>query len=196
MDVQFDQFGFYTLDMAYLNELHSIDDQVFYNSADPNYAGKPYLGIAVIIGKYRYFIPLTSAKQRHVKWKLVDKAHFLIYDMISTQNIQANYIIQRISNDADHVLQIMAALDLKKMIPVPIFYYHKVDFKSMRRTNPKYAALLNKELRFLLKRQDDIRIHIKNIYEEQKLTGKVYPYYCDFAKLEKFYDRKISEHLK
>ena len=44
--------------------------------------------------------------------------------------------------------------------------------------------LLEKEYRCCQKIQDGILTKAKQIYSEQKQTGTVFPYYCNFAKLE------------
>ena len=139
MNFQLEHFGLYTVDMKYLDELYSIDREVFFNPNDPNYARKPYLGIVVIVGQYQYFIPLTLAKQRHKNWKLIDKAHFLVYETMPANKVRNTHITRPIPGDAGNCIRILSALDLKKMIPVPVGYYHFIDFKSLSMTKPNYA---------------------------------------------------------
>ena len=79
-------------------------------------------------------------------------------------------------------LKIFAALDLKKMIPVPGGQYNSIDFSSLE--DKKYADLLIKEYRFCKKIQSGILSKVTQIYREQKETGKVFPLYCNFTKLE------------
>ena len=78
---EFDEFGFYTIDADYLQFLNSKDSEVYYNDSYRN-AIKPFIGIIVNIEKYKYFIPLTSAKEKHKKWKNICDEHFLIYEII------------------------------------------------------------------------------------------------------------------
>lgn len=79
-------------------------------------------------------------------------------------------------------LQIFAALDLKKMIPVADGLYSRIEFAKLE--DQKYADLLEKEYRFCQKIQDGILSKVTQIYREQKETGKVYPMYCNFSRLE------------
>ena len=74
-------YTLYTIDADYLKYLYSIDKEVYYN---PRYHThmKPFIGIVTGIENYKYFIPLTSAKPKHRKWKNVSDEHFLIYKVL------------------------------------------------------------------------------------------------------------------
>ena len=167
MNAWFNTFGFYTVDTSYMKLLNSIDSEVYYSN-DPSYARKPFLGIVVAIGGYRCFIPLTSAKKRHEKWKRIDKSHFLVYETIDAKGVSKTDVIQRIPGDATHVYKILAALDIKKMIPVLEKLYSKVDFEEEAKSDPDYANLLRKEFRFLKKYKQDILARVEKTYIDQK----------------------------
>ena len=68
MNVSFEKFGLYNVDTNYLCYLNSIEPEVQFSS-DKDYEQKPFLGIVVLIEDYFYFIPLTSGKRKHAKWK-------------------------------------------------------------------------------------------------------------------------------
>lgn len=63
------KYGFYTVDPGYLEYLNGIDYEVYYTSSYRNTI-KPFVGIVVGIGSYNYFIPVSSAKEKHKKWKM------------------------------------------------------------------------------------------------------------------------------
>ena len=75
------KYGFYTVNSDYLEYLNKVDSEVYYN---PSYRNsiKPFVGIIVGIENYNYFIPISSAKEKHKKWKNVSDEHFLIYEVI------------------------------------------------------------------------------------------------------------------
>lgn len=179
MDVRFGTFGLYNIDTDYLKYLHSVDSEVQF-TPEKNYDQKPFLGIVVAIDTYTYFIPLTSVKPKHAKWRNVGPAHYLIYEQVKKTELRKRDIFKPIS-DTD-ALKIFAALDLKKMIPVPDGRYSSIDFSSLE--DEKYADLLEKEYRFCKKIQSGILSKVTQIYREQKETGKVFPLYCNFTKLE------------
>ncbi len=179
MDITIAKLGFYNVNADYLRYLKSIDSEVQFTE-EKDYTQKPFLGIIVVIGTYSYFIPLTSGKHRHTKWKNVGSAHYLIYEQVPKTELRRKDISKSISEG--EALKIFAALEIKKMIPVKSGLYHRIDFGAL--SDRKYADLLEKEYRFCQKNQDGILSRVSQIYTEQKQTGKVYPMYCNFAKLE------------
>ncbi|WP_455026133.1 type III toxin-antitoxin system ToxN/AbiQ family toxin, partial [Oribacterium sinus] len=58
------KYGFYAINPDYLEYLNQIDSEVYYN---PSYRNsiKPFVGIIVGIENYNYFIPISSAKEKH-----------------------------------------------------------------------------------------------------------------------------------
>ncbi len=179
MTVRFDNLGFYNVDTRYLQYLNTIEPEVQFTQ-EKDYTQKPFLGILVIIDTYTYFIPLTSGKPKHAKWKNVGPAHYLIYEQVPKAELRKRDIYKSISET--DALQIFAALDLKKMIPVADGLYSRIEFAKLE--DQKYADLLEKEYRFCQKIQDGILSKVTQIYREQKETGKVYPMYCNFSRLE------------
>lgn len=156
--------GLYTIDQEYLKYLYSFDTEVYYS---PKYEGslKPFFGIIVIIDNISYFIPITSAKEKHKKWKNVSNEHFLIYEFIKKNTIN-----------------VLAVLDIKKMIPVPNNCYNKISFEIIN--DKKYRSLFQKEYEFLLKRREKIVNKVNKLYKKQKETNIVNSKHCDFTKLE------------
>lgn len=179
MTVRFENLGFYNVDTKYLQYLNAIEPEVQFTQ-EKDYTQKPFLGILVVIDTYTYFIPLTSGKPKHAKWKNVGTAHYLIYEQVSKEKLHKRDIYKSISET--DALRIFAALDLKKMIPVCNGMYRRIKFSELE--DRKYADLLEKEYRFCQKIQDGILSKVMQIYREQKETGKVHAMYCDFSKLE------------
>ena len=179
MNIRFENLGFFNVDEDYLCYLNQIDSEV-QDSKDKDYGKKPFLGIIVMIDTYLYFVPLTSGKPKHAKWKNVGSAHFLIYEQVSKTELRKADIFKSLS--ATEALKIFAALEIKKMIPVRADLYTRIDFAAL--SDKQYADLLEKEYRFCKKNQDRILKKIEQVYAEQKETGKVHPMHCDFAKLE------------
>ncbi len=178
MNVEFNDFGIYTVDVPYLKYLHDVDSEVFYS---PNrYETKPFLGIVIGIGDYTYFVPFSSSKPKHLNWKNVSRDYFLIYEIVNRDNLSSRAICKPDSNGK--VKHIIAVLDLKKMIPVPTGYYQRVDFSDI--SDNVYRGVLEKEYRFCLSIQDRIIANVAHIYLDQKMSGIIRPFYCNFSKLE------------
>lgn len=179
MNIRFENLGFFNVDEDYLCYLNQIDSEVQY-SRDKDYGKKPFLGIVVMIDTYLYFVPLTSGKPKHAKWKNVGSAHFLIYEQVLKTELRKADIFKSLSET--EALKIFAALEIKKMISVRGDLYTRIDFAALG--DKQYADLLEKEYRFCKKNQDRILKKIEQVYAEQKESRKVHPMYCDFAKLE------------
>lgn len=186
MEIKFEKFGFYNVNTAYLQYLNTVDSEVQFTQ-EKDYEQKPFLGIIILVNKYNYFIPLTSGKRKHARWKNVGAAHYLVYEKVKKEELHKNDIFKPISNE--YALKIFAALDLKKMIPIQTGLYQPIDFSSL--SNRNYANLLEKEYLFCKSIQDGIISKVSSIYKEQKDSGRVYPMYCNFSKLEEACDKYI-----
>ena len=68
-----------------------------------------------MIDTYLYFVPLTSGKPKHAKWKNVGSAHFLIYEQIPKTELRKADIFKSLSET--EALKIFAALEIKKDDP-------------------------------------------------------------------------------
>ena len=180
MEKPFKKFGLYNINIEYLAALHKQDSEVRY-SANLNYGNKPYVGVIVAFKGYYYFIPLTSAKPKYTKWKNVAKSHYLIYEKVSEREVQDSDVIKRSENGN---IKIMSALEIHKMIPVPVNCFERIDFDSVQ--DDRYKALLLKEFLFLQNVQDSIYKKARDIYDRQIQTGKIFNQYCNFKLLEKF----------
>ena len=178
MEVLFQNFGFYHVNLDYLRYLHEVDSEVQFSNVK-NYAAKPFLGIVVLVGQRPYVIPLTSAKLKHTKLRYADSGHYLLYEEIPKEELTPKDIYKPISDTM--VRKIFSMLEIKKMIPVREGLFSRIEFRDY---DKRYADLLEKEYRFCQKIQDGIAEKAKRIYMDQKRTGIVRPMHCDFAKLE------------
>ena len=78
------QFGFYEIDIDYLKYLNEHDSEVYYNLKYKKDL-KPFIGIILLVNEFEYFIPLSSAKEKHKKWKNISNEHILIYEIIDNE---------------------------------------------------------------------------------------------------------------
>ena len=156
--VEVAKYGFYTVNPDYLKYLNEIDSEVYYNSSYRK-SIKPFVGIIVGIKNYYYFIPISSAKEKHIRWKNVSDEHFLIYEVIS-KSITIKGDIYKYYSDKEkmHVLSIL---------------------------DQRYKDLFEKEYAFCLKIKNKILKKVEKIYNKQKTTGIVRKSNCNFLELEK-----------
>ncbi len=178
----------YTVDEVYVNTLNKIDSEVYYNTT--GYDRKPYIGIIVVSGGYNYFIPLSSAKPKHKTWKNVTEYNYLVYEFVDVSKMteKSIYVAKKDSSEVKHIV---AVLEIRKMIPVPDGLYHEIDIAKI--PDAAYRDLLKKEYRFLKPLFTTIQKKANNIYQFQIKTGKVFPLFCDFRKLETICDTYTSK---
>lgn len=180
----------YTVDNSYIKQLYNVDTEVFYEPT--GYDIKPYVGIIIQNNNYDYFIPLTSAKEKHKKWNNVTKTNYIIYELLPTShtNIPSDWVYIKTQNNIKHILSV---LEIKKMIPVPKGIYHEIKFSEI--FDSSYLALLEKELKFIRPLWKTIQNKANAIYLDQKETGIVRNFYCNFSKLENVYQQSMSSNL-
>ncbi|MDD4070571.1 MAG: type III toxin-antitoxin system ToxN/AbiQ family toxin [Candidatus Izemoplasmatales bacterium] len=177
-----DKIELFSVNMDYLKALNTIDSEVYYINSIV-YENKPYVGVLVNNDGLDYIIPLTSAKNKHKNWKNVSRESYLIFEFINNSDLGDNdiYVSQESS---DIVKKIISVLDIKKMIPVKEGLFTKIDIESIESTDEKYADLLNKEIFFLRDKKQSIADKANKIYIEQKESGVVKQFHCNFSALE------------
>lgn len=171
---------FYTIDSNYIKYLHQYDSEVFYDNT-AQYGRKPYVGILLNSNGYNYFIPLTSAKEKHKNWDNVTATNYLIYEIIPNPSQNHSGIIRTYPN-SNKAKKILAVLEIKKMIPVKSGYYARIDFNQLQ--DLAYKNLLQKEYYFCLPHTNGIIQRANKIYTTQCRTNKVLKYHCNFKLLE------------
>lgn len=122
------KFGFYTIDPDYMEYLNKVDSEVYYDSSYRK-SIEPFIGIIVFIDKFNYFIPITSAKEKHIKYKNVCDEHFLIYEFVNN-NVNINGDIYRIYSSGEK-MHIIVMIDIKKMVLVPKGCYKRIIFDEL-----------------------------------------------------------------
>ncbi|MFQ8703225.1 MAG: type III toxin-antitoxin system ToxN/AbiQ family toxin [Eisenbergiella sp.] len=173
---EFENFGFYTIDADYLEYLNSKNSEVYYNASYRN-AIKPFVGIIIDMTECKYFIPLTSAKEKHKKWKNSCDEHFLIYEVIDKSVNISDDVYKEYSKDKK--MHVLSVLDIKKMIPVPNDAYKRIVFDEL--SDERYQDLFEKEYAFCLTIKEKILTKAEKIYKYQKETQNVRHTYCDFS---------------
>lgn len=174
------KFGFYTINAEYLKFLYDKDSEVYYNKKYHTLK-KPFVGIVIGLGENKYFIPLTSAKEKHKKWKNVSDAHFLIYEFVESSLNIPDHIYK--SDDGKKKIHILSVLDIKKMIPVPDGEFEYIDFDKLE--DKRYKDLFEKEYAFCLRIKRKILNKAEELYDSQQKSKVIRKMCCNFSKLEK-----------
>lgn len=187
---------FINIDLEYIKALNMICPEVYYKPI--GYENKPYIGILINEANRSYVIPLSSAKDKHKKWKNVNQECYLVYEHVSKAKMGTEDIwIQETEEETkeeteeDTVKHIISVIDIKKMIPIKEGVYTIVNINkesSDTLTVEKYKDLLNKEYVFCLKIIDDLIKKANKLYDQQMSTGRVKKFCCNFKALEQVCD--------
>lgn len=98
--MKFNKIQFVYIDVNYLEYLHKIDSEIWFDEENENYKMKPHLGVLLNNNGKQYVIPLTSAKEKHKDWEDVTASWYRIYEVVDiTQDpVRQNDIIVDIKN--------------------------------------------------------------------------------------------------
>lgn len=185
-----DNLKFVNVDINFLKKLHKISSEVFYKESD--YQNKPYLGVLLSSDNFKYVIPLTSAKEKHKNWKVLDNDKLLVYSKIKKCKLHEKdiWIKSPFGDDKeDDVLHIFSAIDLKKMIPVIDSAINEVNINFDENDTIEerhYKDLLQNEYNFCVRIVDDIILRANKVYDKQTNKNNGLKFCCDFKALEKF----------
>jgi len=175
---------FVSIDQTYLKSLYDVCSEVFYKPAA--YETKPYIGILLQTNGMQYVIPLTSAKPKHRLMKDIDQDRFLVYEYTNPAVLSSGDIWSA-TGPSGLVKHILAAIDVKKMIPIKQGVYQITDLNKRPEDSPeqqRYKDLLNKEYSFCLKILPELLARADKLYSKQMQTGRVAKFCCDFKALE------------
>lgn len=167
------KLDFYTVNIEYVKYLHRRDSEVFYDENNLNYDAKPYIGIITTIDNFSYFIPLTSAKEKHKTWKTNGKSHLIISeDIKDNKHINKNSIIKDIYNNKGKIInkkRLLSVVACNKAIPIPT----KVAgvFERLIINGNKNESLLRKELLECRRKTNTIINKSTKIIKDQKENG-------------------------
>ena len=87
--MEFEQFKFVYVETDYLKALHEVDGEISFDEKG-GYENKPHLGILITDNKYRYVMPLTSAKEKHKKWRDITSTNYRVYEVIDIRTAKTD----------------------------------------------------------------------------------------------------------
>ena len=178
-----------SVDINYLRTLYNADNEVQYSPL--GYENKKFVGLLINNESSKYIIPLSSAKEKHKRYKNKGMSYLLIYEIVPITMINSDSIYVFTGDKDDDgvslVKHIMALLDCKKMIPVidGVYFEEKVESELGDSIEVvKYKELLTKELLFCSSNLENILVRANKIYIDQITSGIINNRCCNFALLE------------
>lgn len=140
----------------YIRFLSGLDTRVAYNKGNR----RPYVGVVLLVGAHRYFVPMESPKENHA-------------------NIKPGPHIMRIDNGK------LGILGFNNMIPIPDCARSLVDIDG--EPDRKYAELLRRQASYINRHKADALDHALRTYHAvvNKTNKFLVGISCDFKKLER-----------
>ncbi len=165
-----DNFKLFKIEDKYINYLKGCDSRVQNNKNKR----RPYVGVVLIVGNCKYFVPMESPKPNH-------------------ENIKAGTHILKLDNGH------LGLLGFNNMIPV-----HEsaiVTFDINQEPDKQYRELLKRQVSYINRKKADIYDRAsKTYYKATKGNNRFLSNICcDFKKLEqacKYYDPNYSNKQK
>lgn len=170
----------YIADKEYINYLRKFDEKV--ENIDYNTKLKPYIGILITINEFNYYVPISSAKEKH--YKIREGMDFI-------KIMQDNKII--------------CVLNLNNMIPISNENVQALKYKDIEkyrefasdRERTLYIAFLSFELDLINDKIEKIKRNAIKLYNEKinNPTSNLSKRCCNFRLLEEkgqLYNKKAS----
>ena len=145
------KFKIVKIDSKYCDYLRNFDEKVIYNAFDKEL--RPFIGVLFIVGKYEYFAPLSSPKEKHKRLKNQ-------IDLIKIEDGKLGVII------------------FNNMVPEIKYYYGEFNFNIISYVLFDYIRiyLMKKQLRWLTTNKKEIYTKSKllyNLYKNNKKSSNV-----------------------
>ena len=169
----------YSISDRYIEYLRKSVPEVYSNKINERKHTRKYLGVALMINNYCYYIPLSSPKSND----------YIIVD--GKQKIRKSIvpIIRITAVDSDNAVRLKGTLRISNMIPVPESELTLYDVDS--EADSKYKDLILNEIIFIRKNRDRIVSNASLIYKQKNLGDETASYLkatLNFKKLEQLCD--------
>lgn len=163
-----EEFKLYSVSDRYISYLREKVPNVYSNKMDTRVHTRKYLGVVLRVGKYHYYVPMSSPKPTDYQ---VAGDNIVIKKSIVP-------IMRVVVKNAKGEKELKATLRLSHMIPVPDSELELYDLDNEQ--DIAYKDLVQNEIIFIRKNQDKISANAKLIYK-QKLGNDVSARYVNSA---------------
>lgn len=170
----------YIADKEYVNYLRQFDEKV--ENIDYNTKLKPYIGILIAINEFNYYVPISSAKEKHYKIR------------------EGMDFIKVMQDD-----KIIGVLNLNNMIPISDENVKVLNYKDIEKyrdfgsdkEKTLYISFLSFELNLINDKMEKIKKSAMKLYNEKNNNpiSNVSKRCCNFKLLEEkgqLYNKKAS----
>ena len=164
----------YSISDEYIGFLRNKFPRVYSNKENTRIHTRKYLGAVVEIDTHKYYIPLSSPKEKH-DYIMVDGKKTIRKDSL---------IVKRIVSGTGENMELKGTLQIGTMIPVPDEAIELYDVEN--EPDQAYKDLVNEEIIFIRKNEKSIIKSAKVLYSKRKSgeENRVVQNCLDFKALE------------
>lgn len=164
----------YSVSDEYISYLRKKFPRVYSNKENRRVHTRKYLGAVIEIDAYKYYIPLSSPKDKH-DYIVVDGKKIIRKDSL---------IVMRIASGTGDKQELKGTLQIGTMIPVPDEAIELYDVKN--ESDAAYKDLVNEEIIYIRKNEKKIMKNAKVLYSKRKSgnENRVVQSCLDFRALE------------
>lgn len=165
----------YSISDEYISYLRKNFPRVYSNKEDRRVHTRKYLGAVLEIETHKYYIPLSSPKDKH-DYIMVDGKKTIRKDSL---------IVMRIVSGTGDNQELKGTLQIGTMIPVPDDAIELYDVEN--EPDQAYKDLVNEEIIYIRKNEKKIMKNAKVLYSKRKAgdENRVVQSCLDFVALEK-----------
>ena len=175
----------YSISDEYINFLRKKFPRVYSNKENIRVHNRKYLGVVIQIDSHKYYISLSSPKEKH-DYIFVDGKRTIRKDSL---------IVMRITTGSFDNKVLKGTLQIGTMIPVPDSEIQLYDVKN--EPDQAYKDLVNEEIIYIRKHEKAIIKNAKVLYSKRKSgeTNRVVQSCLDFQALEVECDKWIKQTI-
>lgn len=176
----------YSVSDEYISYLRKNFPRIYSNKENSRIHTRKYLGAVIEIDSHKYYIPLSSPKDKH-DYIMMDGKKTIRKDSL---------IVMRIVSGTGENAELKGTLQIGTMIPVPDDAIELYDANSEK--DQAYKDLVNEEIIYIRKHEKNIIKNAKVLYSKRKAgeQNRVVQSCLDFVALEaecdKWLQRKSS----
>ena len=169
----------YSVSDEYISYLRKKFPRVYSNKENMRIHTRKYLGAVIEIETHKYYIPLSSPKDKH-DYIMIDGKKTIRKDTL---------IVMRIVSGTGDNKELKGTLQIGTMIPVPESAIELYDVKN--ESDQAYKDLVNEEIIYIRKHEKIIIRNAKVLYSKRKSgeENRVVQNCLDFMALEKECDK-------
>jgi len=175
----------YSISDEYISYLREKFPRVYSNKEAQRVHTRKYLGAVIEIDSHKYYIPLSSPKDKH-DYIIVDGKKKIRKDSL---------IVMRIVSGTRDNMEIKGTLQIGTMIPVPDGAIELYDVDN--EPDQAYKDLVNEEIIYIRKHEKNIIKNAKVLYSKRKSESqnRVVQNCLDFKSLEKECDKWNEQRI-